>query len=104
MPLPTFKSRLLDDLHEAQTNGCPLVCKACREVFPPCDAVTGPDTDEAFCSQSCCDRYEDEYHQYIEREMARAAQAFRNRTPEQARRVSEWNVFADQVNERTANA
>ena len=92
--------RTLDALNEAASYGCSATCKVCGESVPAACAFIGTETGETFCSEPCRDRYEADFAEYIARESARAAREFRNRTPQQARRVNEWNVWADTINAR----
>lgn len=92
--------RTIDELTEAASYGCTATCKVCGDAVPAARAFVGEETGETFCCETHRDRYEAEYAEYIVRECARAAREFRSRTPEQARRVTEWNVWADAVNAR----
>lgn len=87
-----------DALHEIREYSTSIVCAVCGECAPIREVVTSDVDESLFCSEACRYSNEAEYHAYIAREMARAAREFRNRTPQQARRVSEWNTFADAMN------
>ena len=99
MPL-TSQNCTIHDLREAAEYGATLPCRVCGEAVSYRDAVLHPDLDAVLCSENCLDALDAEYQAYIECELARARREFKSRTPQQARRVTEWNVFADAVNAR----